>query len=115
MATNYDNRRFRTKVNAGGGDVTGDTLFHYRQEGDAVWATYSGGGVRHGFLIAKADTEGRLDMRYQHLNEAGQLKTGICRSVPEELRDGRLRVHETWQWTCGDHASGESVIEEVDE
>ena len=115
MAINYDNRRFRTIVGGESGDVTGDTLFHYRQEGDVVWATYSGGGVRMGSLIAKADEQGRLDMRYMHVGADGELKTGVCKSVPEELRDGRLRVHEEWQWTCGDHSGGESVIEEVDE
>jgi len=39
--------------------------------------------------------------------------TGVCRSTPELLPDGRIRLHEKWQWTCGDRASGESIIEEI--
>lgn len=115
MPIDYDHRRFRTIVNGESGNVTRETLFHYRQEGDVVWATYAGGGVRKGSLIARADGEGRLDMRYQHIDVEGELKTGICRSTPQELPDGRLRVHEEWQWTCGDHARGQSLIEEVKE
>ena len=52
-------------------------------------------------------------MRYQHLNADGKLMTGTCISTPEELNDGRLRLHEKWQWTSGDVSKGESVIEEV--
>ena len=53
-------------------------------------------------------------MRYSHVNVSGGLMTGQCRSVPERLPDGRLRLHETWQWTSGDRSSGQSMIEEVE-
>jgi hypothetical protein len=39
--------------------------------------------------------------------------TGICRSTPEILPDGRIRLHEKWQWTSGDRSSGESIVEEI--
>ena len=57
--------------------------------------------------------DGSLDIRYHHVNAKDELMTGICRSVPEVLSDGRLRLHEKWQWTSGDSSSGESVVEEV--
>jgi hypothetical protein len=113
VAINYDGRRFRTVVNAETGNVTADTVFSYHQRGNLVWATYEGGGVQFGTLVALADEQGILDMRYQHVSQDGQLMTGVCRSVPEILPDGRLRLHETWQWTCGDHSCGTSVIEEI--
>jgi len=52
-------------------------------------------------------------MRYEHVNKDGELMTGRCHSVPEKLADGRLRMHEKWQWTSGDQSSGESTLEEV--
>ena len=64
-------------------------------------------------LVAKADDEKRLDMRYQHLTVDGELETGRRNSVPEKLDDGRLRLHESWRWTSGSGDSGQSVIEEV--
>lgn len=47
-----------------------------------------------------------------HINDKGVLQTGICRSVPEVLPDGRIRLHESWQWTSGDGSSGHSVVVE---
>jgi hypothetical protein len=110
---NYDNRRFVSVSNSGGGEVDPETIFHYRQEGSVVWATYRGGAILFGSLVATVDADGRLDMRYQHVNSAGELMTGKCRSTPEALPDGRLRLRESWQWTSGDFSQGESVIEEI--
>lgn len=112
---NYHNKRFRSVSNSEGGDVGGDTIFHYQQEGDIVSATYEGGDVRLGTLIAKVDDEGKLDMRYQHINKEGELMTGKCISIPEILSDGRIGLKEKWQWTCGDFSEGESVLEEIGE
>ncbi len=112
MNFNYDQRRFRTVSNTAGGETGAETVFHYRQEGDVVWATYEGGEVAFGTLLAKADEEGRLDMRYQQLNRGGEWRGGRCRSVPEVLEDGRYRLHESWQWMTCDLSSGTSVVEE---
>ena len=113
MTACYDLRTFRSVSNAPNGEVNTQTVFHYRQSGETVWATYEGGGIRFGQLLAKVAPDGSLDMRYQHLNHRGELMTGTCHSVPEVLPDGRLRLHETWQWTSGDYSSGESVVEEI--
>jgi len=64
-------------------------------------------------VIAKGLEDDSLDMRYQHINRKRELMTGVCRSTPEILPDGRIRLHETWQWTTGDLASGTSVLEEI--
>ena len=112
-AIDYHDRRFRAVETTANGEVGGDTLFHYRQHGDVIWATYEGGGVQLGTLVAAVDEAGGLDMRYAHVNAEGDLMTGECRSTPEVLPDGRLRLHERWRWTSGDESSGESVVEEV--
>lgn len=109
----YDGKTFISVRNSDTGDVSEATLFHYHQDGDLVWATYEGGSVRFGSLVATADSSGRLDMRYQHLTTDGTLKTGECRSVPELLPDGRVRLHESWQWTSGGRERGESIVEEL--
>ncbi|RYZ24466.1 MAG: n-acetylglutamate synthase [Chitinophagaceae bacterium] len=111
---NYDGRVFRSAGNTENGEVSPETVFHYRQSGKIVTAVYSGGAILIGQLLATVDDEGRLDMRYHHVNTAGVLMTGTCISVPEVLPDGRLRLHEQWQWTSGDGSSGSSVVEEVE-
>lgn len=110
---NYHQRRFRSVSNAANGEVGAATLFQYQQDGALVWAEYRGGAIVFGTLIAKVDAQGCLDMRYQHLNVDGQLMTGRCHSTPEILPDGRLRLHEQWQWTSGDGSAGSSVVEEI--
>ena len=109
----YDGRRFRVATTTENGGVGEGTEFAYRQHGDVVWASYEGGGVRRGTLIATADARGVLDMRYAHVDDGGVLMTGVCTSTPQILADGRLRMHERWRWTSGDLSAGESVVEEV--
>ena len=110
---NYDGKLFRSISNSPGGDVGSETTFRYRQEGDLVWATYAGGAIRLGTLLATVDRDGNLDMRYQHVGTDGGFKSGRCRSRPERLPDGRVRLHERWQWTEGATGEGVSVVEEI--
>ena len=113
MTIDYEGRLFRAVSNSSTGEVGSDTVFRYRQSGNLVWGDYSGGSIKRGFLIATVDDEGCLDMRYQHVNTSGELQTGVCKTRPELLPDGRLRLHESWQWTSGDGSKGESVLEEI--
>ena len=113
MKINYDNKKFASVQNSETGEVSSDTVFHYHQKDDLVWAEYSGGEIVFGNLIAKVLEDGSLEMRYQHINEKGELMTGKCFSKPEILRDGRIRLHEKWQWTSGDLSKGESIVEEI--
>lgn len=110
---NYHNKRFRSVSNSAIGEVNEETVFYYRQDQNIVTATYSGGAVIWGQLIALADEQGCLDMRYQHVNHKGVLMTGLCRSAPEILESGKIRLHEQWQWTSGDGSKGTSIIEEI--
>jgi hypothetical protein len=88
-------------------------VFLYRQKGSVVWATYRGGDVALGTLLARADRAGRLEMVYQHLNKNGDFRSGRCRARTEVLPDGRYRLHETWEWTSGATGKGRSLTEEV--
>lgn len=113
MTYNLEGKTFRSIANSDNGDVSGETIFHYRQDGTIVTATYAGGGVVAGHLIALVLPNGQLDMRYHHVNISGELMLGTCLSTPRELADGRLAFSEQWQWLSGDRSSGKSQIEEV--
>lgn len=110
---NYNDRRFRPVQNTANGETSEATVFHYEQSGNVLTSTYAGGRIRHGHLIGLVDDKGCIDMRYHQVNDRGELMTGTCRSVPEVLPSGKLRLHETWQWTSGDGSAGNSVLEEV--
>ena len=110
---NYDNRFFRSASNSANAEVSEKTVFHYHQKDNIVWATYAGGQIKFGTLIAEILASGELGMRHSHLNQTGEMMTGECRSTPEILPNGRIRLHEKWRWTSGDFSTGESVIEEI--
>ncbi len=110
---NYHDRYFAPVSNSANGEVSAATVFHYRQRGRIVWATYEGAEILFGTLVATVAYDGALDMRYQHVNLQGELMTGRCRSTPQLLMDGRLRLHESWQWTSGDESEGSSIVEEI--
>ena len=109
---NYNDRTFRSVSNSANGEVSNETVFHYKQNGFHITATYSGGNIADGSLSATSDEACNLYMRYQHINTSGQFLTGICFSRPEIMPNGKIRLHEKWQWTCGDYSKDESVAEE---
>lgn len=113
MSFNYNNKTFRTVDNSSFGETSSETLFRYQQHQNIVSATYSGGKIALGQLIGIVDQRGCIDIRYHQVNYLGELRTGVCHSIPELLPDGKIRLYETWQWTSGDGAKGDSVIEEI--
>ena len=110
---NYHQRVFKAVQNASNGEVNEMTRFYYTQENGVVSASYEGGDVTKGSLIATILSDGRLDMRYHHINKSGELMTGKCISTPTLGDDGILRLNEEWQWTSSDHSKGVSVLEEI--
>src|SRR5664279_1008812 len=70
----FDGRRFRTIRNSDAGESSSETVFHYRQKGSVVWATYHGGDVSFGTLLARSSAGGHLEMVYQHLNKNGDFR-----------------------------------------
>lgn len=110
---NYNNKTFKPISNTPNGETTNETHFHYKQEGNILTAEYSGGKIRQGHLMGLVDSLGNIEMRYHQVNDKDELMTGICNSKPELLANGKIRLHETWQWTSGDKSSGQSMLEEI--
>jgi hypothetical protein len=110
---NYNNKKFRPVSNTENGETSNETIFHYKQEGNILTSTYSGGKIIKGHLIGLVDENGNIDMRYHQVNEKGELMTGICNSTPEIMENGKIRLHEKWQWTAGDNSKGNSILEEI--
>lgn len=110
---NYDGKSFRPISNTENGETSEETLFHYKQEGKILSCDYSGGKIIKGHLIGIVNDTGEIDMRYHQINSQGELMTGVCTSVPELLENGKIRLHETWQWTSGDRSKGNSILEEI--
>lgn len=108
----YDGKLFVPKMNTENGEVDGQTIFSYHQSGSLLWADYSGGEIIKGHLLGSVDANGELDFYYQHMNEQNQMRVGKCHSIPNKLENGKIELHEQWQWINGDKSNGSSVLEE---
>lgn len=112
MTSNVDGRRFRDVTPDHAGDVGDDTVFEYHEAGDGtIWASYAGGTVRLGYLVGTRSGEA-LSFRYVHVTTTGETASGRCDSRIERLDDGRLRLHESWNWESKP-GSGTSIVEEI--
>ena len=109
---NYNNKLFKPINNTENGETSNETIFRYKQTRNILTAEYTGGKIIFGHLIGLVDKSGNIEMRYHQVNNQGELMTGICHSKPERLANGKIRLHETWQWTSGDKSKGQSIIEE---
>ena len=109
----YDRRTFVSIENTANGEVSSKTVFEYKQDGQILSATYSGGDIKKGTLIGIVHDDGSLVFRYNHVNVNHEIRGGQCTSVPEILEDGRIRLHEKWKWLDRDQSEGESVVEEL--
>lgn len=109
---NYNNKIFRPVSNTENGETSGETVFVYKQEGNIITSEYSGGKIIKGHLIGLVDTAGNITMRYHQVNDKGEIMAGFCNSVPTLLPNGKIQLHETWEWITGDLSKGNSVIEE---
>ncbi len=109
---NYNGKTFQPVSNSENGETSSETLFLYKQVGNIVTSEYAGGKIKFGHLIGIVDQVGNIEMSYHQINEKNELMTGICKSKPEILANGKIRLHEYWQWTSGDKTKGQSILEE---
>lgn len=108
----YNGKVFRPVSNTENGETTGETVFYYKQTDNILTAEYAGGNIKTGHLIGLVDKNGNIEMRYHQVNINNELMTGVCQSRPEILANGKMRLHESWEWTSGDKSKGKSIIEE---
>ncbi len=106
-----NDRYFVAVENSSAGEVSERTTFCYHQQDDTIWAEYSGGKIKKGFLVGTIAEDYTLHFNYQHLNTNNELKSGSCTSTLQILPNGKIRYNESWQWTNGEY--GTSAIEEI--
>ena len=97
MKINYNNKKFSPIENSESGETTAETVFKYEQKGNILTSEYNGGQIISGHLIGLVDENGNIEMRYHQVNTKGELMTGICKSKPELLPNGKIRLFEDWK------------------
>lgn len=110
---NYNGKKFRVISNSDNGESSKKTIFEYKQTDNILTAEYSEGKIKYGHIIGIVGENGNIEMRYHHINLNNEFMTGVCRSTPEILSNGKIRLYEKWKWTSGDESEGKSIIEEI--
>lgn len=110
---NLNNKYFKPLSNSKNSDTDDSTVFHYRQIDDIVWATYSGNKIRFGTLVGSFLSIDKFKFNYQQIDNQNNIKTGECLSDISILKDGRLKIIENWEWTCGNFTKGKSTLIEL--
>ena len=107
------NKKFVNQQNTANGEVSGSTVFYYKQVGETIEATYSGGSIRQGHLLGVMTSVDTFSMVYHHVNQLDELRIGQCNSTIILDENGKIKLLEHWQWLNGDCSTGESVLVEI--
>jgi hypothetical protein len=106
-------RTFRALSNSGHGQSNSATEMQFTGDEDYITATYAGGGVRLGQVLARRSSDDGLDMHYHAGSTSGEIRAGHGRATFVADGQGKMRMFIEWQWLTGDHAPGHSEWVEV--
>jgi len=107
------NKKFSLVSESNVHDVGTKTLLTVNQEGELIFGEYTGGKVVKGSFIAKLSPKNTFERYFHHYNDSGRLVSGKSLGSIEILRDGRVRLKESWD--LDSHFSGNAIYDEVDE
>ncbi len=110
---NLHKRIFVPVKNSDEGTVGPDTIFIFRQQGQQIFANYSGGSVKDGHLLGIFETPTTARLVYHCMTKSEVLKTGQANARFTQAQNGQLSIDMDWQWLSGDEGKGLSRYEEL--
>lgn len=110
-----NNKKFMNAKNTSNGEVSAETIFHYKQNANLIEATYSGGAVKQGHIIGVMTGDHTFRMYYQHINLDDELRVGECQTTIAISPLGKIELIEKWRWLNGDCSEGQSILIEYEE
>lgn len=112
MQFNFDNKKLRiTLIEGPDTEVNEDTIFHFHQEENIIWAEYSGGKVKLGRLIGVLNGE-NLTHSYIQINMKDEINSGQGNSKISLNEANKLQIIEEWEWKSQE-GKGKSVMTEI--
>ncbi|MEO1053730.1 MAG: hypothetical protein AAFX87_24045 [Bacteroidota bacterium] len=110
---NLDKKKFVTVENKSGLSSE-ETIFQYFQTGTTITGNYKGGSIEEGFIIGKQTDDSKIELLYQCLTTAGELKAGESKGTISEVQNGKLKLEFDWNWLNGDLSGGKSEYIEIE-
>ena len=108
---NLDNKAFVTTGNEQG-LANPDTVFRYFQTGEIITGRYRGGHIKEGLIVGKQIGPDKIELLYQCITNANELKCGQSKGIISEDEEGKLLLNFDWNW-LNSEGSGQSFYKEV--
>jgi len=108
----FDNKVFRVVAIEGlCGGLGEETVFSFKQTGNAVHADYFGGRIKIGKFVGLIEGD-KIRFRYVQINEHNEFYVGQSIGRIECAQDGKIRLIDEWEWDAR-FGRGRCVLEEV--
>lgn len=107
---NYHNKVFVCTDNKNIRDVSSETAFYFKQNGNIVRATYSGGTIIYGEIIGMVNDQGILQAAFNYQNAHSQFHGGTCTL---QLIDTDNKLHGLWKIAEENAVENEIILEEL--
>jgi hypothetical protein len=105
-------RRFVVRDNPHGVS-SADTVFHYRVDKGMITATYQGGRIALGHVVARATGPDTIETLYHCQTIEGELMAGWSRGRLGSDKTGRTTLDFEWGWLSGGDGGGHSSYVEL--
>ncbi|MFK7915977.1 MAG: hypothetical protein AB8B93_18840 [Pseudomonadales bacterium] len=105
---NLAGKTFRAQAETAQGTVDTETTMVFTQDTDVILATYQGGSIVTGYVLARWTGTMQVAMCYHCLTASDALQAGKGKARFDRTSDGRLAMRLDWQWLTGDRTRGES-------
>ncbi len=102
---NFNNKTFSLIENSENGNVSSETIFKYKQEGNLVTANYYGGTIKYGKIIANLSNN-TLNMLYQCITTENELKAGKAIAKISLTSNNKIKLKLNWEWLGTINESG---------
>ena len=111
MNFNLNNKKMNVTQTAQNGVVNSETVFNFTQMENFVYANYSGGKIKQGFLVGILK-DNELEFRFAQVQINGRLDGGVSKCSLDINENGKLRLIEHFSWESQE-GSGINIFEEI--
>jgi len=113
MNYTLDQKQFKLLHNSNNGEVSEDTIFNFSQKDHLITASYSGGSIIYGNIVATPLSANQLKLFYHCMTKEGVVKAGKAIAEITKTKENLLHLQLNWQWLEGNQKEGTSSYLEV--
>lgn len=111
MRPDLNKKRFKSTKSDGQEVIDIKTIFNFFQEGNILWAEYSGGKISKGYLHGKIINDDHMDFLFNHINSNNEYMTGRCTF---QISTERSQIHFETIWSFTNKYFGKIKVQLIE-